>query len=967
MVLVCLFARATASGQAYTILHEFSGRAGGPLGGLIQASDGKLYGTLAEGGEAGYGSVYSLTPDGSGGYTYAEVYGATASDNVISFSTGLLQATDGGLYGGTYFPQGGVIYRVDPAGTFAVVHRLTGNDGAYPGELVQLADGNLYGVASLAGAGNGGTAFRMDASGTFTVIHSFTPADGTGPGGRLLPGSDGFLYGVCESGGGSGRGTIFRMDLSGTVTVLYGFNGPDGSGPSGGLIEGSDGFLYGTTQKGGGSDKGTVFKISTSGALTTLHSFNGADGSTPLGRLLQASDGNVYGTTYDPTATIFRVDSAGNFATVHTFSSQEGTEPFGGLNEVGGQLVGTAFQGGSSNFGTAFTASPLGSLTVIVAFSGSPEGSAPVGGLTQATDGLLYGTAGGAGAAGNGTLFKMDLAGNMTLLHSFDGSTEGGFPSAALIEASDGNLYGTASAGGAGGRGTVFRSTTSGTVTTLHPFSGADGDDPQAALLQATDGNFYASTIFGGDSNHGVAYRVDGAGGFALLHSFSSAEGAYPSGFVQGSDGGLYGATSGGSISPSLLFRMDTSGAITPVHFFYDDNDANKLLIGSDGSFYAARRSDVYRVDPAGNFTTIHPFQFPDVISYPSELVEGPDGRLWGTGLSDGELYRGTVFRVDLGGNLTIAHRFQGPDGGDPYGRLLLASDGMLYGTTAYGGSLQGGVVYRIDPASVIDAVSSTPASGPASGGATVTISGANFQPGATVTIGFVAATNVAVSSGQITATVPALTGGTANDVVVENPDLSRATRSRAWVADAIDVAPADLFYDDVTRLFRDGVSVGCGDGMYCVNASVSRAQIAVLLLKGKLGPYYAPPPATGTVFGDVPATAFAAAFIEDLFARGISQGCGGGNYCPDGAVTRAEMAPLLLKTLLGPAYAPPPATGQVFGDVAAGDFAADFIEDVANRGIAAGCSASPPLYCPAAATTRGQMAAFLVSTFGLP
>ena len=964
MLVVLLLASSRASGQAYSILHEFSARAGNPLGGLIQGSDGKLYGALNTGGEAGYGSVYSLTPDGAGGYTYAEVYGVTPADAAIGFSGGLLQAADGGLYGATYFPQGGVIYRVDPSGSFAVMHTFTGSEGTYPGVLMQSSGGDFYGVTSLA-------AFRMDTSGNVTLIHTFTGAEGTGPVGPLLLASDGFLYGVCESGGG-GHGTVFRMDLNGSLTMLYSFSGPDGSGPQGGLIEGSDGFLYGTTYSGGDSGLGTVFRISTSGTLTTLHSLAASEGSMPTGKLLQASDGKFYGATFDNGAdpgTLFQIDAAGNFTTIHAFSSAEGIWPQGSLIEVGGKFVGSAYRGGADGYGTAFTVTPLGTLAVVQSFAGPPEGNFPAAGLTQASDGLLYGTACFAGDSGAGTLFRTDLAGNLTRLHSFDGSTEGACPAAALIEASDGNLYGTAAGGGAGGHGTVFRSSTSGAITTLHAFSVADGDTPESALVQATDGNFYGSTVFGGDSGRGILFRVDGAGGFSLLHSISTTEGAYPSGLVQGSDGGLYGSTAGGSVVPSIFFRMDTSGSITTLHAFGSGgNDANRPLIGQDGAFYAARGGGVYRLDLAGNFTTIHPFQYPDVISYPSELVQTPDGRLWGRGLSDGELYLGAVFRVDLNGDLTIVHRFLGPDGGDPDGRLLLASDGLLYGTTAHGGQFQGGVVYRIDPAQVIDIAGVTPASGPPSGGTSVTIAGVNFQPGATVTIGFVPATNVVVSGGsEITATTPALAAGAAYDVVVDNPDLSRATRSRAWVADAADVAPSDLYHDAVTRLFRSGVSVGCGDGLYCVDASVTRAQMAVLLLKGRFGPYYQPPPATGAVFGDVPATAFAAAFIEDLFARGISEGCGGGNYCPDDPVTRAQMAPLLLKTLLGPSYAPPPATGKVFGDVAPGDFAADFIEDVANRGIAAGCSASPPLYCPSAVTTRGQMAAFVISTFGLP
>jgi hypothetical protein len=139
-----------------------------------------------------------------------------------------------------------------------------------------------------------------------------------------------------------------------------------------------------------------------------------------------------------------------------------------------------------------------------------------------------------------------------------------------------------------------------------------------------------------------------------------------------------------------------------------------------------------------------------------------------------------------------------------------------------------------------------------------------------------------------------------------------------------------------------------------------------VFLLKASFGEGYAPPPATGTVFADVPASAFAAAWIEDLAARGITGGCGGGNFCPNASVTRAQMAVFLLKTLLGTSYTPPAATG-VFGDVPPGSFAAAWIEDLYHRDITSGCQASPLLYCPAAANTRGQMAVFVSKTFTLP
>ena len=971
-VLVLLLFRAPAFGQAFSLLHEFSARGGFPLAGLTRGSDGKLYGTLSSGGYSGYGSVYSLTPDGSGGYAYAELYGAVAGDGAIDFSGDLLEAADGQLYGGTYFPDGGVIYRVDKSGNFAVVHTLqVAPEGGYPGPLIQPGGGDFYGVASLGGPADAGTAFRMDMSGNLTVLHAFGGPEGRSPYGVLLLASDGFLYGVAIAGG-SGRGTIYRMDLSGNTTLLHAFLGPDGTSPQNGLIEGSDGFLYGTTYQGGTFDRGTIFRVDTSGAFTTLHSFSTAEGSGPVGSLLEASDGNFYGTTQAGGAadggTLFRVDGSGAFATLHEFASSEGASPYAKLLEDGGQLVGTAYWRGTGGVGTAFAASLSGSVQFVHAFQAAPEGSTVVGGMLQASDGLLYGTAAGGGDSGSGTLFKLDPDGGLTRLHSFDGTNDGAGPQVALIQASDGDLYGTAGAGGGSNHGTVFRCSTSGLFAALHSFSGADGDFPYAALVEGTDGSLYGTTYYGGSLNLGTAFRVDGTGMFAMIHDFTGPDGRGPSGLILGSEGDLHGATSGGSIVPAFVFRMDAAGAVTPVYSFGEAGNAgNTLLLASDGSFYAANLRSVYRLDAAGNFSVLHEFRYPEPISYPGELVEGSDGNFYSTGLGNGETTRGAVFRIDPAGNLTVIHQFLGPEGGDPRGRLLEASDGLLYGTATYGGQFQGGVVYRVDPAAVISVGSVSPASGPAAGGTSLTILGANFQPGATVTVGYLPATDVVVSGAtQITATAPALPAGAAWDVFVQNPDQSFAARSRAWTTDALDVPASDLFHDDVNRLFSAGITVGCGDGLYCVTAPVSRAQVAVLILKSMLGSGYVPPPASGTVFADVAAGGFAAAWIEDLAARGISAGCGGGNYCPDEPVTRAEMAPLLLKAAIGAGYVPPAATGDVFGDVPVDGFAAAWIEDLSAREIAAGCHVLPALYCPTTATTRGQMAALLVAAFGL-
>jgi hypothetical protein len=257
-----------------------------------------------------------------------------------------------------------------------------------------------------------------------------------------------------------------------------------------------------------------------------------------------------------------------------------------------------------------------------------------------------------------------------------------------------------------------------------------------------------------------------------------------------------------------------------------------------------------------------------------------------------------------------------------------------------------------------------TPSSGPA-GGTGITVTGAGFQNGAALSVGGQAALGVSVTSTTITATSPPLPAGTLNDVVVANPDSTTGTIPKGFLADFLDVDALHPFHDFVESIFRAGVTAGCSNGYYCESAANTRAQMAVLLLKGRFGPGHVPPPSTGTVFGDVHPGDFAADWIEELAALGITGGCGSGNYCPDAPVSRAEMAVLLLKTLLGSFYAPPAPTG-IFDDVPVGTFADDFIEDLYNRGITGGCSAAPPLYCPDAPNTRGQMAVFLTKTFGL-
>jgi ELWxxDGT repeat protein len=178
------------------------------------------------------------------------------------------------------------------------------------------------------------------------------------------------------------------------------------------------------------------------------------------------------------------------------------------------------------------------------------------------------------------------------------------------------------------------------------------------------------------------------------------------------------------------------------------------------------------------------------------------------------------------------------------------------------------------------------------------------------------------------------------------------------------DVTPDHWAFAAVEALAEAGLTTGCGTNTYCPDDVVSRAQMAVFLLRAIHGAGFVPPPPTGTVFSDVPVEHWAAAWIEQLAAEGLTTGCGGGEYCPDAAVTRAEMALFILRAEHGAAYTPPAATGTVFGDVPVGYWAARWIEQLALEGITTGCGGGN--YCPEGQVTRAQMAVFLTRAFGL-
>ena len=369
---------------------------------------------------------------------------------------------------------------------------------------------------------------------TLTTLVSFNYTNGAEPlYESLVLGPDGNFYGTTNGAGAHNGGIVFKMTPSGTVTVLYSFcaqpNCTDGNAPDAGLALGSDGNFYGITTSGGAVGDGTVFKISPSGDFTLLHSFMGSDGAEPNGTLLLASDGNFYGTTTSQGSnhggTLFRINSSGTFTTVYNFCTlgacHDGSGPFGGLMQgTDGYLYGTTTSGGTGFlYGTVFKMTLNGVLTTLHSFVSS-DGSTPQGKLVQASDGNFYGTTTSGGNAqactfGCGTIFKITSSGTFTPLHNFEG-TDGSFVIAGLIQASDGKLYGTAGRGGNAQNcntcGTIFNITLGGTLTTLHNFAGfpSEGSLPVGGLVQASNGGFYGTTEAGGSVGDGSIFSLSG-------------------------------------------------------------------------------------------------------------------------------------------------------------------------------------------------------------------------------------------------------------------------------------------------------------------------------------------------------------------------------------------------------------------------------------------------------------------------
>jgi uncharacterized repeat protein (TIGR03803 family) len=315
-----------------------------------------------------------------------------------------------------------------------------------------------------------------------------------------------------------------------------------------------------------------------------LHRFIGTDGAIPWSSLVQSVDGSLYGTTLaggdHDGGTFYRIGADGDFSVLHEFGDAgDGASPYGSPVELSDDVFyGTASQKGAFDRGAVYKLVVGGAYTVLFSFSGDQFGSYPEAGLLKGRDGNLYGTTTFGGKYGFGTLFALTPDGQMRVLHDFGSESDVILPEAALLQASDGSLYGTGSGGGSAFRGAIFRLTSSGEYAILHSFTGADGEYPAAPLIQASDGNLYGTTQLGGAFGTGVAFRMTPEGDLTVLHDFrlDGVDGVYPrSGLLEAGDGYLYGTTEYGGPTDvcrgagcGTVYRMTMTGAVTVIHDF---------------------------------------------------------------------------------------------------------------------------------------------------------------------------------------------------------------------------------------------------------------------------------------------------------------------------------------------------------------------------------------------------------------
>jgi uncharacterized repeat protein (TIGR03803 family) len=753
----------TARAQTFTVLKTFNPNINATglhaRGTLVQGPDGSLYGVATDGGAGAAGVVFRVQTNATGftvlkNFSLTDVISGTNSDGanpqaglLLSGSTLFGTTANGGSSG--Y----GTVFSVATNGnSFTVLRNFsapnpntgTNSDGANPAAALILSGSALYGTTQNGGAGAAGTIFKLNTNGTgFTNTYSFTGGnDGGNPVAPLLL-SGSTLYGTAQNGGLPGYGTVFSVSTNGTgFNPIYPFNGSgtDGANPVAGLVL-SGSMLYGTTQygdSGDGSDDGTVFGVSINGNdFTNLYSFSGNDGFNPVAELI-LSGSTLYGTTGNggfqgvptPYGTVFKISTNGTgFATVNSLDGDDGWGPQGGLVLSGSTLYGTTFSGGllptvfAPANGTVFSVNINGDgLTDLCVFTVPTGAAGPETGLALSGN-TLYGTTGAGGTNNNGTLFEINTNGNgyaeirdFSITDSNGANPDGADPRAVLV-LSGSTFYGSTRYGGTGGFGSLFKMNSDGTgFTNIFSFDNANPGTPTAALV-VSGSTLYGTTVQTGSGGFGSVFSLNtNGGGFTNIYSFNGTDGEYPTAGLTLSGNILYGTTQNGGAGQGNLFQVNTNGGgFTNIYSFTGGSDGanpGSVLVLSGTTLYGTAfhggsvgQGTAFKIntDRIG-FSVLQNFvgTNSDGAGAGDLLLSG--GTLYGTTAYGGSSNQGTVFQMDTAGNnFTVLKNFSGDsDGANPNTTLVLSSN-VLYGTTQNGGLSGYGTVFSLSLPAVVN------------------------------------------------------------------------------------------------------------------------------------------------------------------------------------------------------------------------------------------------------------------------
>jgi uncharacterized repeat protein (TIGR03803 family) len=663
---------AAGGGLDVSFLHEFDRAEGGAShAGLVAGSDGAFYGTTPAHGTHGLGSVFRIAASGA----FAVLHAFSGPDGARP-QAALVLASDGNFYGTTR--DGGVsgkgtVFRMTAGGVLTTLYAFTGEFGSPTTELVQAGDGALYGTTRSIEGPALGSVFRIALDGVFSTIHQFGAAEV--PTTPLTVGPDGDLYGSFSVIFLTPN--FFRISTAGDFSVINPLQ--QHGAPQQRLLLGVDGNFYGTLPGDVDAASGVAFQLTPSGAFTVLHEFTPAEGRPAAG--LTAVPGGFAGVTSNGGlanhGTVFAMTGTGATSVLYQFTGNDGDTPWAPpIRAFNGALIGTTVRGGARDLGTIYRIWPGGQVDTLHAFSGG-DGALPYARLVAGHDGYLYGTTVAGGCHGRGSIFRISpLFGTFSTVYCFRPS-DGRVPFAPLLPASDGNLYGTTVYGGPEDLGTVFALSPAGVFTTLYAFRRplewnllGFSTNPAGPLVEGPDGLLYGTTS---GPIGGSLFSMTTAGGGIVRVAFS-----YPR--VECCFQIIRGHTVTGDLTVTPAGDVYLAGQ-TP----FGAGDLLKASLNWPGS----------NTQPSPFLLAAVPLGSP-VASPP---IEARDGLFYGvTGSSpDGT---GSIYRVDLsvGGEPVTLKVLTEVEGRAPVGQLVEGPDGRLYGTATGGGPSGRGVVFRFDP-----------------------------------------------------------------------------------------------------------------------------------------------------------------------------------------------------------------------------------------------------------------------------